>query len=101
MIGFLSNIGVEVSFFQWMSMGVFYTLAMTVFMAFVLPLVFKPETSDLSDAVSTLKTDLEKHGKMTGKQYLVAGIMLLLKMHVVNVMVVLPIQMIVFREDIA
>lgn len=26
MIGFLSNIGVDVSFMQWMSMGVFYTV---------------------------------------------------------------------------
>jgi len=77
MIGFLSNIGVEVSFFQWMSMGVFYTFAMSIFMSFILPLVFKPEVSDLSEAVSTLKSDLEKHGKMNAKQYLVAGIMLL------------------------
>ncbi len=77
MIGFLSNIGVEVSFFQWMSMGVFYTFAMSILMSFILPLVFKPEVSDLSEAVSTLKSDLEKHGKMNAKQYLVAGIMLL------------------------
>ena len=40
MIGFLSNIGVEVSFFQWMSMGVFYTFAMSILMSFILPLVF-------------------------------------------------------------
>jgi len=77
MIGFLSNIGVEVSFFQWMSMGVFYTVVMSVLMAFVLPMVFKPEVADLSHAVTTLRTDLEKHGKMNRKQYLVAGIMLL------------------------
>ena len=77
MIGFLSNIGVEVSFFQWMSMGVFYTFAMSILMSFILPMVFKPEVNDLSEAVSTLKSDLEKHGKMNAKQYLVAGIMLL------------------------
>jgi len=75
MIGFLSNVGVEVSFFQWMSMGVFYTLAMTALMSFILPLLFKPEVSDLSEAVGTLKSDLSKHGKMTSKQWLVTGIM--------------------------
>ena len=75
MIGFLSNVGVEVSFFQWMSMGVFYTLAMTALMSFILPLLFKPEVSDLSEAVGILKSDLSKHGKMTGKQWLVIGIM--------------------------
>lgn len=75
MIGFLSNIGVDISFLQWMTMGVFYTVAMSVVMAFVLPFLFKPEVNDLSDAVTTLKQDLEKHGKMTAKQWLVGGIM--------------------------
>lgn len=78
MIGFLSNIGVEVSFFQWMSMGVFYTVCMSAVMAFLLPFLFKPEVADLSDAVATLKSDLEKHGKMTKEQWLVGGIMLLM-----------------------
>ena len=56
-------------------MGVFYTLAMTALMSFILPLLFKPEVSDLSEAVGILKSDLSKHGKMTGKQWLVTGIM--------------------------
>ena len=77
MIGFLANIGIDVSFVQWLSMGVFYTVILSVVMAFVLPLIFKPEVNDLSDAVGTLKSDLEKHGKMSGKQWLVAGIMVL------------------------
>jgi anion transporter len=77
MIGFLENVGVEVSFFQWMLMGVFYTVVMTALMSFVLPFLFKPEINDLSEAVNTLKTDLAQHGKMTGKQWLVAGIMFL------------------------
>ena len=76
MIGFLSNIGIEVSFMQWISMGVFYTIVMSVVMAFLLPLLFKPEVSDLSEAVDLLKKDLEKHGAMTGKQKLVALVML-------------------------
>lgn len=78
MIGFLSNIGVEVDFFQWMIMGVFYMVAMSTVMTFLLPLLFKPEVKDLSGAVATLKEDLEKHGKMTTKQWLVGGIMLLM-----------------------
>jgi len=77
MIGFLSNIGIEISFMKWISMGVFYTIVMAVIMAVVLPLLFKPETDDLSEAVSILRKDLEKHGKMTRKQWLVAGIMFL------------------------
>ena len=78
MIGFLEDyVSPNVSFFEWMSMGVFYTAIMSVLMAFLLPLLFKPEVKDLSDAVSVLKSDLEKHGKMTGKQWLVGGIMLL------------------------
>tara|TARA_B110001454_G_C12585772_1_gene378025 strand:- start:98 stop:859 length:762 start_codon:yes stop_codon:yes gene_type:complete len=44
-------------------------------MAFILPLLFKPEVDDLGEAVSFLKKDLEKHGAMTGKQILVAAIM--------------------------
>jgi anion transporter len=78
MIGFLSNIGVEVDFFQWMIMGVFYMVAMSAVMTFLLPMIFKPEVKDLSGAVATLKEDLEKHGKMTAKQWLVGGIMLLM-----------------------
>ena len=79
MIGFLEDyVSPNVSFFEWMSMGVFYTAIMSVVMAFLLPLLFKPEVKDLSDAVSVLKSDLEKHGKMTGKQWLVGGIMLLM-----------------------
>ncbi len=79
MIGFLEDyLSPNVSFFEWMSMGVFYTAIMSVLMAFLLPLIFKPEVKDLSGAVATLKEDLEKHGKMTAKQWLVGGIMLLM-----------------------
>jgi len=76
MIGFLADYGIEVSFMQWISMGIFYTACMSVVMAFILPLLFKPEVSDLSEAVGHIKKDLEKHGAMTGKQKLVALIML-------------------------
>ncbi len=77
MIGFLSNMGVDVSFMQWVMMGVAYTIVMSAVMAFLLPLLFKPEVDDLSEAVDFLKKDLEKHGAMTGKQKLVALIMAL------------------------
>ena len=76
MIGFLADYGIEVSFMQWISMGIFYTACMSVVMAFILPLLFKPEVSDLSEAVGLIKKDLDKHGAMTGKQKLVALIML-------------------------
>ena len=76
MIGFLADYGIEVSFMQWVSMGIFYTACMSVVMAFILPLLFKPEVSDLSEAVGLIKKDLDKHGAMTGKQKLVALIML-------------------------
>ncbi|UCH62016.1 MAG: DASS family sodium-coupled anion symporter [Fidelibacterota bacterium] len=77
MIGFLSNIGIDVSFVQWISMGVFFTVVMAAVMSFILPLIFKPEVNDLSDAVTILRGDLHKHGKMTTKQWLVAAIMIL------------------------
>ncbi len=77
MIGFLSNIGIEVSFMQWISMGIFYSVVMSAVMAFILPIIFKPEVNDLAPAVALLKQDLEKHGRMTPKQWLVAGVMLL------------------------
>lgn len=77
MIGFLANIGIEVSFLQWVTMGVFYTVVMSAVMALVLPLIFKPEVNDLSEAVTTLRQDLQKHGKMTSRQWLVVAIMLL------------------------
>jgi anion transporter len=77
MIGFLSNIGVDVSFGQWIAMGVFYTFVMSIVMSFLLPLLFKPEVDDLSGAVSDLKKDLDKHGPMTQKQWLVAFVMLM------------------------
>ena len=76
MIGFLANIGVEVSFVNWLSMGVFYTFAMAIVMAFLLPVLFKPEVDDLSEAVNLLKKDLAKHGAMTRQQYTVAFVML-------------------------
>ncbi len=77
MIGFLSNIGIDVSFMQWISMGIFYTVVMSAVMAFILPIIFKPEVNDLAPAITLLKQDLEKHGSMTAKQWLVAGIMVL------------------------
>ena len=77
MIGFLADYGIPVSFMEWISMGVMYTIVMSVVMAFLLPMLFKPEVDDLSEAVGLLKKDLEKHGAMTNKQKLVAGIMAL------------------------
>ena len=80
MIGFLSNLGpqYEIDFFQWMVMGVFYTVCLGILFAFILPILFKPEVDDLSGAVNVLKKDLKKHGKITPKQWLVAGIMVLM-----------------------
>ena len=77
MIGFLADYGIPVSFMEWISMGVMYTIVMSVVMSFLLPILFKPEVDDLSEAVGLLKKDLEKHGAMTNKQKLVAGIMAL------------------------
>jgi len=77
MIGFLSNIGIDVSFIRWISMGIFFTVVMAALMSFLLPLIFKPEVSDLSEAVSILKHDLNEHGKITSRQWLVTAIMLL------------------------
>ncbi len=75
MIGFLSNIGIEVSFMQWISMGVFYSVVMSAVMAFILPKIFKPEVNDLTPAITLLKLDMEKHGNMTRKQWLVTAVM--------------------------
>ena len=77
MIGFLGDYGIDVSFVQWISMGVMYTIVMSVVMAFLLPILFKPEVDDLGEAVGLLKKDLEKHGAMTVQQKLVAAIMML------------------------
>jgi len=79
MIGFLEDyVSPNISFFEWMRMGVFYTVIMSIVMAFLLPLLFKPEVKDLSGAVDKLKLDLEKHGKMTRQQWLVGAIMILI-----------------------
>lgn len=75
MIGFLDNIGISVSFGQWLTMGVFFTCVMAIIMAVVLPLIFKPELLDLKPAVTILMKDLEQHGRMNSKQWLVSGIM--------------------------
>ena len=77
MIGFLGNMGIDISFMGWLSMGFMYTIVMSIVMAFLLPFLFKPEVDDLSEAVGFLKKDLEKHGAMTNQQKLVAGIMAL------------------------
>ena len=60
MIGFLGNLGpeYEISFMQWMILGSFYTFFLGLFFAFLLPLLYKPEVDDLSDAVNTLREDL-------------------------------------------
>ena len=79
MIGFLEDyVSPNISFFEWMRMGVFYTVIMSIVMAFLLPLLFKPEVKDLSGAVDKLKLDLEKHGRMTREQWLVGAIMILI-----------------------
>jgi sodium-dependent dicarboxylate transporter 2/3/5 len=80
MIGFLGNLGpeYEISFMQWMILGSFYTFFLGLFFAFLLPLLYKPEVDDLSDAVNTLREDLKKHGKMTKEQWMVSGIALLM-----------------------
>jgi len=77
MIGFLSDYGIDVSFMQWISMGVMYTIVMSIVMSFLLPMLFKPEVDDLSEAVGLLKQDLQKHGAMTNQQKLVAAVMAL------------------------
>ena len=77
MIGFLGNMGIDISFMGWLSMGFMYTIVMSIVMAFLLPFLFKPEVEDLSEAVGLLKKDLEKHGAMTSQQKLVAGVMAL------------------------
>ena len=77
MIGFLGNMGIDISFMGWISMGFMYTILMSIVMAFLLPFLFKPEVGDLSDAVGLLKKDLEKHGAMTTKQKIVALVMAL------------------------
>ena len=77
MIGFLGNMGIDISFMGWLSMGFMYTVVMSIVMAFLLPFLFKPEVEDLGEAVGMLKKDLEKHGDMTFQQKLVAGIMAL------------------------
>ena len=59
-------------------MGVFYTVFLGLFFAFLLPFLYKPEVSDLSPAVSKLKKDLDKHGKMSKKEWIVASIMILM-----------------------
>ena len=46
MIGFLSNMGIDISFMGWISMGFMYTILMSIVMAFLLPFLFKPEVSD-------------------------------------------------------
>ena len=77
MIGFLGNMGIDISFMGWISMGFMYTILMSIVMAFLLPFLFKPEVNDLSDAVGLLKKDLEKHGAMTNQQKIVALVMAL------------------------
>mgnify|MGYP001296677223 CR=1 FL=1 len=57
MIGFLADYGIPVSFMEWISMGVMYTIVMSLVMAFLLPMLFKPEVDDLSEAVGLLKKD--------------------------------------------
>ena len=51
MIGFLGNMGIDISFMGWLSMGFMYTIVMSIVMAFLLPFLFKPEVEDLIEAV--------------------------------------------------
>ena len=59
MIGFLGNMGVDISFMGWLSMGFMYTLVMSVVMAFLLPFLFKPEVDDLSEDDEDIGDDFE------------------------------------------
>lgn len=75
MVGFLDDyFGIKVGYGEWMTMGMLYPLIMVPVLFILLPMIFKPETNDLSEAVDKLKDDLAKEGRMTAKQWLVVGI---------------------------
>ena len=41
MIGFLGNMGIDISFMGWISMGFMYTILMSIVMAFLLPFLIQ------------------------------------------------------------
>ena len=77
MIGFLNEFfNVRVGYGQWMIMALPITLIMIPILAFILPLIFKPEVKDLSQATDRIQEEL-KYKKMGEKDWMVLTIFLI------------------------
>jgi len=62
MIGFLSNMGIDISFMEWVTMGVAYTIIMSVVMAFLLPLLPEKRSGKAWRYDRKTKTGCSHHG---------------------------------------
>lgn len=74
MIGFLHNYGISVSYGQWIIMCMPFTLIMIPVVAFWLTKLFKPEITDLSEAVEAIKREMASAGPMTAQGKMALGL---------------------------
>ncbi|HZK17784.1 MAG TPA: DASS family sodium-coupled anion symporter [Clostridia bacterium] len=77
MIGFLNDLGISVSYGQWLIMCIPFTILMIPIVTFWLTRVFKPEINDLKEAVDTIKREMAEDGPMTTKGKMALAIFIL------------------------
>lgn len=74
MLSFLSNLGINVSYGQWMLMAMPFTLIMIPLVTVWLIKLFKPEVTDLKDVMDSIKGEMDADGPMTFKAKMALGI---------------------------
>ncbi|MCL6635203.1 MAG: DASS family sodium-coupled anion symporter [Peptococcaceae bacterium] len=76
MLSFLSNLGINVGYGQWLLMAVPFTLIMIPLVTFWLLKLFKPEVEDLREVLEAIKEEMDADGPMTGRAKAALGIFL-------------------------
>lgn len=76
MIGFLQKFDVTISYGQWLLMCFPFTLIMIPLVVFWLNKLFKPEVTDLGEAVQQIREDMAKEGGLTTKGKMALGLFL-------------------------
>lgn len=74
MLSFLSNLGINVGYGQWMLMATPFTLIMIPVVTIWLLKLFKPEVTDLKEVLEAIKEEMDADGPMTAKAKAALGI---------------------------
>ncbi|MGB9826305.1 MAG: SLC13 family permease, partial [Desulfofundulus sp.] len=76
MLGFLSSLGIDVGYGQWMVMVLPFTLLMIPIVSYWLLNLFPPEIKDLAGAIRAIREEMEADGPMTSRAWMALAIFL-------------------------